>query len=469
MNNRRGHLDLRRHRDTLLVAVVALLARIGIVIWAANRIPPTADGDFYHVIGTRISQGLGYTWLWPDGVVTYAAHYPVGYPAMLGGLYSVFGDHAWVGMTANAVLGALTAAGCHVLAKSMTTPRWALVAGLSVALHVAHVPYTAALMTEILTGAAWTGAVVLAMVARASPGRKSGWLVLLGLALGAATLVRPQTLILIVPLAWLATEAGSSIRKRIASTVLVAILATLTISPWIIRNHVRMGEAGLSFNGGWNLLIGATPSAHGTFAPLEVPEACREVFDEAKKDICFGRAAREIILADPVTWALGIPKKLASTFNYCGAAGWYLHEAKPSAFPYRAKVVLGTIETLFVRALLLAALVGMGRAPGPRRKARLVLAVLSALVLFTPHGWLGFLGLLLVLLLQGRELDRMPVAVPATAVVLAATVLSHAVFFGGGRYSLVLLPLLATLVGGVVVQARRNDEAQDSTETHRQR
>jgi hypothetical protein len=230
-----------------------------------------------------------------------------------------------------------------------------------------------------------------------------------------------------------------------------------------------MGEAGLSFNGGWNLLIGATPSAEGSFAPLEVPEACREVFDEAKKDICFGRAARGIILADPATWALSIPKKLAATFNYCGAAGWYLHEANASAFPYRAKVVLGTVETVFVRVLLLAALVGMGRAVGPRRKARLILAALGAVFLFTPHGWLGFVALLLVLLLQGRALDRMPVAVPGAAAVLAATVLSHAVFFGGGRYSLVVLPLLATLVGGVLPRGRSVDEVQETTEALPQR
>src|SRR5256885_7855973 len=47
---------------------------------------------FYHAVATRIARGAGYTWAWPDGVVTYAAHYPVGYPALLGAAYAVFGD-----------------------------------------------------------------------------------------------------------------------------------------------------------------------------------------------------------------------------------------------------------------------------------------------------------------------------------------------------------------------------------------
>ena len=59
--------------------------------WAAGAIPPAADGEYYHRLATRIASGQGYTWLWPDGVVTYAAHYPVGYPALHRAAYALFG------------------------------------------------------------------------------------------------------------------------------------------------------------------------------------------------------------------------------------------------------------------------------------------------------------------------------------------------------------------------------------------
>ena len=74
--------------DRVVVGVIAFVARWFVVVWAANRIPPTADGTYYHVLATRIAEGHGYTWLWPDGAVTYAAHYPVGYPALLAGPYA---------------------------------------------------------------------------------------------------------------------------------------------------------------------------------------------------------------------------------------------------------------------------------------------------------------------------------------------------------------------------------------------
>jgi pimeloyl-ACP methyl ester carboxylesterase len=62
----------------LAIAAVALVARLAVAVWAWNAIPPTADGHYYHVLATRLAEGHGYTWCWPDGAVTYAAHYPVG-------------------------------------------------------------------------------------------------------------------------------------------------------------------------------------------------------------------------------------------------------------------------------------------------------------------------------------------------------------------------------------------------------
>ena len=55
-----------------------------VVAWASGRVSrPSEDGHYYDVLARRLASGDGYTWLWPDGAVTYAAHYPVGYPALL--------------------------------------------------------------------------------------------------------------------------------------------------------------------------------------------------------------------------------------------------------------------------------------------------------------------------------------------------------------------------------------------------
>src|SRR3954470_19699637 len=91
--------------DACWISALALVLRLVVVLWAKDRFPPADDGTFYHVVAQRIAHGDGYTWLWPDGAVTYAAHYPVGYPALLGLVYALFGPRPVVAMIANAVLG----------------------------------------------------------------------------------------------------------------------------------------------------------------------------------------------------------------------------------------------------------------------------------------------------------------------------------------------------------------------------
>ena len=78
-------------KHTVWVVALALAARGLVVGWAWGEVPPIADGTYYDILGRRIAEGQGYTWLWPDGAVTYAAHYPVGYPAIVALSYLVFG------------------------------------------------------------------------------------------------------------------------------------------------------------------------------------------------------------------------------------------------------------------------------------------------------------------------------------------------------------------------------------------
>ncbi len=207
----------------------------------------------------------------------------------------------------------------------------------------------------------------------------------------------------------------------------------------------------VSVNGGWNLLIGADAESTGAWSPIKVPEACREVFDEAQKDACFGREARRIIVAHPAAWLGLVPSKLAATFDYAGAAPWYLHAANPDAFSWPAKKALGAVETLYERLVLLLALGWAARrAPGepgnrPFRWNRLVVAVAGGAFGFTRHGWIAYAALAVAALLRGRALWKGPVLPSSAVTVLLATMATHAVFFGAGRYSLVVFPLLAAL------------------------
>jgi 4-amino-4-deoxy-L-arabinose transferase-like glycosyltransferase len=438
-------------RDAAMVIAAAIVARLAVVLWAGSRIPPTADGRYYHTIASRIAQGLGYTWLWPDGVVTYAAHYPIGYPALIGALYAIFGAKPAVAMVLNAAIGVAGAGAAWALARRATT-RWrALAAGLLVALHVGLVAYTPAMMTEGATASLCAVAAWCAVRAsEASATKRFRWLAALGLAVGACTLLRPQSILFAPMLAWFAVAPGDGPRPRLRAVAITSAIAVLACVPWAIRNEVRMGHLALSFNGGWNLFIGANPNGGGTWAPIDVPAACKEVFKEAEKDICFGREAYKAIAEHPIAWLKLVPAKLSVTFDYCGGAGWYLHQANPAAFPWEWKVRLGAAETIFERGVLIGAIASCAIAPGPRRQARLAAGIAFAIAALTHWAWVAYLGLSVVIGLFGRALARMPMVAPATGAAILSTAAIHAVFFGSGRYSMVVFPLVTALSCGLL-------------------
>ncbi|MDB5216096.1 MAG: Conserved rane protein [Myxococcaceae bacterium] len=444
-------MSKRERRDPLVVVLVALATRLGVVAWAASAIPPTADGEYYHRLATRIASGEGYTWLWPDGVVTHAAHYPVGYPAMIAAAYALFGAKPVVAMLVNALVGAAGAWAAFDLLAKATSRKLALAGGLAVALHPALVPYTAALMTEGVTAALLVIATAFAERSHRAAQRRGaiGWFMACGVIMGVATLVRPQSLVLAPVLGWLAMRSSATsgaVRSGSMGAILATMLAVGVCAPWTARNCVRMERCALvSVNGGWNLAIG-TQTNGGGWQEMVVPDACKEVFAEAAKDECFGRAARATIASDPMRWLARAPAKLRVTFDYFGAAPWYLHAANPERFPYRAKVVLGTLETIVSRLLLVAALVTARKLDGPRRLSREAVTAVGLVACFLAAGAMGYLACAVALLLLGpRELLRLPRIVPMTAAVLVATAVMHAVFFGAGRYGLVVVPFVTAL------------------------
>jgi hypothetical protein len=437
----------------LFTLVVALVARLAVVAWGAQTIPPTADGVYYNIIARRIAEGRGYTWLWPDGAVTYAAHYPVGYPAIVALAYAAIFAAPAVAMIVNALIGTLGVVAIHDLLAFATTRRLALFGTLALAIHPALVPYTAAFMTEGVTASLL--AVAAALVARAAARScnekaarpwRTPWLIATGLCMGVVTLVRPQSIALAPVFGWFALQPGTKVRTRVVGAALASILALAVCAPWTVRNCVRMNQCALvSVNAGWNLAIG-TQTVDGAWRPIAVPDACKEVFAEAAKDACFGAAAMREIARDPAAWLARVPAKIRVTFDYFGAAPWYLHDANPTRFPLRAKVVLGAIETAFSRLLLAAALASIIKLDGPRRRARIIVCGIGLVSCVLPMGYVGYLACALGIAALGRRrLEELPPIVAVTAAVVMATALAHAIFFGAGRYGLVVVPFVTAL------------------------
>ncbi|HLK38476.1 MAG TPA: hypothetical protein VKU41_17055 [Polyangiaceae bacterium] len=436
-----------KRRDVLLVAAVALAARLAVVAWARTRFPAVEDGHYYDLLARRLANGQGYTWLWPDGAVTYAALYPVGYPALVAIAYATLGVSTGAAMGVNALLGTLSAVAAHSLVDSPETPRWRpLAAGLAVALHPALVPYTAALMTEGVTASLLVIGAAAANRARTAGRKAPLWIAASGAVVGVATLVRPQSLFLAPVLGVLAADARADWVTRLRRALGAVAVALACVMPWTARNCLRMDRCALvSVNGGWNLLIGAQTDS-GWWQRIETPAECATVWSEAGKDACFERAAWRAIAHAPVRWVGRMPAKVAVTFDYFGAAPWYLHVSNPDAVGPVAKIALGAVETVACRLLLLGALFACAAMSGLRRGLRAGIALAGGLAALTVHGSLGYVALAGCVGAAGpRAVVRGPVLAGVTAALVALTAVVHAVFFGAGRYGLVVAPLVAAL------------------------
>jgi hypothetical protein len=297
-----------------------------------------------------------------------------------------------------------------------------------------------------VTVAAWLA--VSCSRSKSPPRARLAWL---GLALGAAALVRPQALLL-VPLFGFIAARWKGIG---ACTVVVALVC----APWVARNCGAVGRCTLSTNAGWNLLIGVQ-SESGGWQSVQVPPACTDVFGESETDACFGHEATAAIRRAPFAWLAGARKKLDATFDYGGIGGYYLFLSNPDAFPWRAVIGAGAVETLFERATILLALLGVGRAAGPRERLRLGVVAVGVLFSVLIPGWVAVVALCVAMGLLGlRWLLDHPLHA-ATLSVLATTAVVHAVFFGAARYALLAAPLVTALAVVVAMEWRWPSEAE---------
>jgi hypothetical protein len=438
-----------------LLFVAALAPRLWVALaWTGE---PVWDGHYYDVGAHRIAAGMGYS----DDLVVGGqllwhpwCHYPVGYSAFLGVFYRLFGAWHSVGDVANALVGAALAVVTWGLARHALSERRARVAGILVAGHPGLVLYSALYMSEPLAALLSLLAFWAAVALRGWRGVAAGALVL-----GVAAIVRPQALLCAPFLA--CVLPGSTPRRWLVAAAAACAMTLVPVAPWTARNcRVMDGCALVSTNAGWNLAIGAFPRATGRFETLRSSDGCRDVTGQVQQDRCWVAYGLSQIRAHPWRWLSLIPAKLGFTFDHESFAVEYLHEARPEAWPVSRRAAGRDVTTLAHRLLLAAAALGCIAFPpiGRRRPATaqgVLLVVAGGLVALafasdTPVFWplAVFVAVVPWLRLPGRP--SWPPALVLAVVLLASTLVTHAVFFGEDRYHVVVTPVLAILAAGAL-------------------
>lgn len=224
-------------RRELLLVVGAMLITIAISVAFAlvrRHHPLVGDAPEYDSEGRFISNGH---WWWtqlPYGMPHAGAWKAPLYPALVGILYALFGDHHLrVEIVQAVVLAPLTVGLTWWLARRLFGPRVGMASAVVVALYPAVWQWNGLLYSEAL--AIPLTLALLAVVLDQIPTLKRA--AVAGGLLGINVLVRPSAIALFagIAVAWL-VAVGWRHGGRLC--LITAIAAVLVIAPWTIRNAV---------------------------------------------------------------------------------------------------------------------------------------------------------------------------------------------------------------------------------------
>jgi 4-amino-4-deoxy-L-arabinose transferase-like glycosyltransferase len=225
----------------------------------------------------------------------------------------------------------------------------------------------------------------------------------LGALFGLLVLMKPSFLLFLVLLPVVFVKLRVSLRPL--GTIAVGTL--LVIAPWLARNYLTLGSVSLSTNGGINLLIGNNPNTTGAYAISWAPEVLQPARSEIEANkLAFDYAARYIV-SNPGTFFVNGVKKIAHLFeSEGGLLVWSFHNNPEDAGTrYAAKYA-----SLPVMLIVLVNVPYFG---------------------FMVAGILGFLAF------PREKLWWI------FAALLTSWLITHFVFFGGGRFHFPLMPFLA--------------------------
>jgi 4-amino-4-deoxy-L-arabinose transferase-like glycosyltransferase len=418
----------RLRRDVLVVGGVGFLVRLIWVVYSHRAPGGLNDPLLYQRFAQGIARGDGYVSFF--GKPT--AYYPPGYPYFLGALQWLsnlvgLDDHLTpVAGVVQAVLGGV-AAGALVVAGRRLGASWGpsaarrigIAAGVVLALWPNLVLYAGVLLSETL----FVACLAVFLAAALSMTDEDGSLrtaptIVAAASLGAATLVRPQVLVVLPALvvAWFVARRGW--RAVLRDTALLVVGVVVALSPWIVRNAVVLDAfVPLSNNGGDNMCVGFHPGATGHF---EVPAYCdtgefytdgpaAELRRESETRSLARRWATHHLSALP---GLSI-RKLWYTYHSDGDGLRAVESYEADRFlPDGLRTLLRWTATIGYLVVVVAAAIGTGAT--------------------AVRAW--------------RERGRDPV----TTAVLAMTALSVLVpiaFFGDARFKVAVTPFLALLAG----------------------
>lgn len=305
----------------MLIVLGAILVRLPVAFLMGDEVtvlPAVHDQVSYDVLAQRLLAGEGYSFAkkWypftpPD---TPTAHWSFTYPLFLAGVYSITGYHPLAARLIQGVVGSgLICFLVYLIGRRVADEKVGLMAAALAAVYGYFIYYNVALMTETFFIVFVLYALYLSIELKEKPtvGR---WL-LLGLALGMATLLR-QTMLLFTPflLVWLFWELKKGNSPWWHFAIPIGVIGLLVV-PWTIRNYLVYDEfLPLNSNVGYALYAANNPNLatdwrnEDVVVPVPAELAGQ---NEAELNQALTRMGIEFIVADPIRYLrLNLSKSL---------------------------------------------------------------------------------------------------------------------------------------------------------------
>jgi 4-amino-4-deoxy-L-arabinose transferase-like glycosyltransferase len=293
----------------LAILAIALIARL-VFVAVVPRVVVWADAREYEELAR---------WLVGHGTYGLRALRAPGYPTLIAAVYLVFGKSLLALRLVEAVLGTVAVGLVGAIGSRLFGRRAGLIAATLMALHpvLAFLPSTQYSENTVVL------AIALALGAAFEAWRRGGWWrwAAAGVFLGAATLVRPNVILMWPGLALGFMVALVRERRGWFVPMLVTSLAlVLTVAPWTIRNHQLHGRwFFIATGGGRSFWLGNNPwteCATWTYAePDSTTQAeIRRLPDEFALDRYYYRKGVEFIRDYPARAARLYGIKLGNLF-----------------------------------------------------------------------------------------------------------------------------------------------------------
>lgn len=234
----------------VLLAVCGVAAVVRALYWAV--ITPTwrprSDASQYLEIARNISNGDGFSTVFPGLELHATAFRPPLYPVLLALPTWIFGDDVlWPARLLSLLLGVGVVALTFVLVRRISTLRAAVVASLAVACFPPLIANDTLTLTEPLA------LLLLLVVAITLDARRPLWC---GFALGLLVLTRPNAYLVVAIVAFVLWR---HVGWRL--TLAAVAIAAAVVTPWIVRNAVQVDTFKLTTSDGFTLAAIYGPEA----------------------------------------------------------------------------------------------------------------------------------------------------------------------------------------------------------------